>query len=151
MIFQRQPDEFELPIIPLKIQPAATGPGTYPMDIKQTQKYYGSLTAEDLCSCDYCRNYYKEIKGTYPILADCLQQAGIDIEKPFDTWPLDPDEDGYIEYITVQYVVMGDPLNFRETDISGVHICLAESHPMTDISDNHFVIEISPIKLKWTI
>ena len=121
------------------------------MDIEQTKRYYASLNSEDICSCDYCRNYYKEIKGTYPVLAEYLQKTDIDIEKPFETWPLDPDPDGYIEYVSAQYIVMGRQCDFREADVSGVRITIADSHPVTDIPEDHFVIEISPIKLKWTI
>ncbi len=121
------------------------------MDIRQTTDYYGSLTAEDLCSCDYCRNYCREIKKTYPVLAENLRKMGIDIEKPFETWPLEPDAEGYIEYVSAQYILMGWQCDFRETDCSGVHIGIADSHPMTDITADHFVIEISPLKLKWTI
>ena len=121
------------------------------MDFERTKKYYDLLPDGDLCSCDYCRNYYKEVKGTYPILAEYLQKAGIDIEKPFEAWPLDPDADGNIEYPAVQYIVMGKQYNFHETVVSGVHIGIADSHPMTNISEDHFVIEISPVKLKWTL
>ena len=75
---------------------------------------------------------------------------GIDIEKPFEAISLDPYE-GTIEYIAVQYIVMGNVSEFREADISGVHASVASSHPMTDIKEDHYVIEISPIVLEWVI
>lgn len=120
------------------------------MDIQKTSEYYQSLGDESLCSCDYCRNYYKEIRGAYPELSDCLAKWGIDIEKPFEAMPLEPYE-GQIEYIAVQYIVMGNDTGFEESDVFGVHIGLADSHPMTDIAEDHFVIELAPITLKWTM
>ena len=74
----------------------------------------------------------------------------MDIEKPFETMPLEPYE-GAIEYIAVQYIVMGNVADFKNEDICSVHISIADSHPMTDIDEEHFVIEISPIKLKCTV
>ena len=121
------------------------------MDAAKTKQYYDALGIENVCQCDYCRNYVKEIKGTYPLLTKHLQTMGIDIEKPFETMPIEPDPDGNIEYIGTQYVVMGDPSDFQETDITGMHIGIADSHPMTDIQEEHFVLEISEIILKWTI
>ena len=119
------------------------------IDILKTERYYKTLADEDLCSCAYCRNYYREIKAAYPVLSEYLKELGIDIEKPFEAMPLEPYE-GKIEYSGVQYIVMGDPASFQETDVAGVHIAIADSHPMTDLSEEHFVIEISPIILKWT-
>ena len=120
------------------------------MDIKKTSEYYQSLNNESLCSCDYCRNYYTEIRGAYPELSDYLAKRGIDIEKPFEAMPLEPCG-GQIEYIAVQYVVMGSDAGFEDKDAFGVHMGLADSHPMTDIAEDHFVIELAPITLKWTI
>lgn len=74
---------------------------------------------------------------------------GIDIEKPFETMPLEPDEKKNIEYISAQYIAFGDIRYFKKTVISGVNIDIAVSHPSTNIKDNHFVIEIFPIILKW--
>ncbi len=32
----------------------------------KTENYYRELNKDSLCSCDYCRNYYKEVKAAYP-------------------------------------------------------------------------------------
>ena len=77
------------------------------MDKIKTENYYKALNNENLCSCDYCRNYYKEAKETYPELSDYLARMGIDIEKPLETMPLEPYE-GAIEYIAVQYIALGN-------------------------------------------
>lgn len=66
------------------------------MDIKRTKQYYKQLSSHDLCDCAYCQNYIGEIKSTYPKVAEYLFSLGIDIEKPFETMPLEPDETGYL-------------------------------------------------------
>ena len=50
------------------------------MDKIKTENYYRALNNENLCSCNYCRNYYKEVKETYPELSDYLSRMGIDIK-----------------------------------------------------------------------
>ena len=121
------------------------------MDIEKTKSYYSRLKSEALCDCAYCRNYIHEVKAAYPKVADYLLSLGIDIEKPFETMPLEPDEKGYIEYIGVQYIVYGSPEGFNKTIIKSVRIDVTDSHPSTQIKEDHFVIEISPIRLRWSI
>ena len=121
------------------------------MEIRKTERYYAELDDDSLCTCDACRNYYKEIRAACPELAGYLSTMGIDIEKPFEAMPLDPEADGTILYLAVQYVVLGDRADFAEADVAGVHIGLAESHPMTGLSEAHFVIELSSVRLKWTM
>ena len=135
--------------------------GDRTMNKFKTKNYYRELNKDSLCSCDYCRNYYKEVKAAYPELSDHLAGMGVDIEKPFETMPLEPYEgnieyiavpyEGNIEYIAVQYIVMGNAADFKSEDVYGVHISIADSHPMTDIDEEHYVIEISPIRLKWAV
>ena len=120
------------------------------MDIIKTENYYRSLNNDSLCSCDYCRNYYKEVKAAYPELSNHMAGMGVDIEKPFETMLLEPYE-GTIEYIAVQYNVIGNAADFKSENVYGVHIGIADSHPMTDIDEEHYVIEISPIKLTWDV
>ena len=76
---------------------------------------------------------------------------GVDIEMPFETMPLEPDKDGYIEYIAAQYIVFGECKGIEKTTISSVNIEIAEDYPMTQIEELHFVIEIYPIRLKWVM
>jgi len=121
------------------------------MDPKRTKAYYEALTPDDICQCARCRNYMEQIRSSYPLVADSLQSMGVDIEKPFETMPLEPDGDGYIQYVGPQYVVLGSAENFRKTEIAGVCIDIAESHPPVDLSEAHFVVELYPIRLKWTM
>ena len=121
------------------------------MDIEKNKSYYTQIRSEDLCDCAYCKNYIHEVKAAYPKVTDYLLSLGIDIEKPFETMPLEPDEKGYIEYIGVQYIVYGSPEGFNKTIIKSVRVDVTDSHPSTQIKEDHFVIEISPIRLRWSI
>lgn len=121
------------------------------MDIEKTKEFYRQIKRNDLCSCAYCQNYIREIKATYPKVAEYLSRLGIDIEKPFETMPLEPDESGHIEYIAAQYIVCGAPDDFMKATIDLVNVDIAESHPSTSIEETHFVIGIYPIRLKWVM
>lgn len=122
------------------------------MNTEKTREFYRHLKNDDLCQCDYCKNYIREIRAAYPEVAEYLKKMGVDIEKPFETMPLEPDEnDNIIEYICGQYVVMGSIENFQACRVNGVGVDIAINHPSTGISDEHFVIEIYPVFLKWII
>ena len=118
------------------------------MNIEKTRQYYNHLTDEDICDCAYCLNYVKEIKSSYTYLADFLDKMGVAIEKPFETIPVES-INGIMFYSGVQYIVMGSADDFKETSIRDVRVFITDSHPMTDIKEDHFVIEFSPIHLKW--
>ena len=109
------------------------------LSIKETKQYYDSLTAEDLCNC------------AYPKVAEYLLALGVDIEKPFETIPLEPDETGGIEYLSSQYIVIGNTDGFIKTVIDTVTVDITDSHPLTNIDKPHFVIEIYPVRLKRTV
>jgi hypothetical protein len=83
-----------------------------------------------------------------------LQTLGVDIAKPFETMPLELDEDGRMPYIGPQYLVFGAEAGFAAAtvkDANDVEVRLAQSHPDDDIREPHFVIEIFPIFLPWTV
>ena len=113
------------------------------MDIEHTKEYYARLTEDDLCQCEYCRTYVREIRKTLPRLAAYLGSLGVDIEKPFEVLPLDETAE-YMEYLAVQYVVIGSAEGFQENTLEGMDVSVTDSHPMTDIEEDHFVIEIVP-------
>ncbi len=119
------------------------------MNVEETKRYYDRLTAADLCDCAYCRNYVREIRAAYPDLAAFLDRLGADIEKPFEAIPAGA-ADGTAFYSGVQYVLMGKPEEFAEAEIGNARVFVTDSHPMTDVAEEHFVIEISPVTLKWT-
>ena len=113
------------------------------MDIEHTKEYYARLAEEDLCQCEYCRTYVREIRTALPRLAAYLGSLGVDIEKPFEVIPLDETAE-YMEYMAVQYVVIGSAEGFEETAVEGMDVFVTDSHPMTNIEEAHFVIEIVP-------
>ncbi len=120
------------------------------MDIEKTKAYYAQINYNDLCQCDDCKNYVKEIKSSYPFIDEYLAKLGIDITKPFETAPIDFDRET-IMYTMAKYVVMGTSNGFENTKINDVDIHITDSHPMTNITEPHFVIEICPIYLKKVI
>lgn len=85
------------------------------------------------------------------LVAEYLFSLGVDIEKPFETMPLEPDETGCIEYISAQYIVCGEPDDFIKTVIGHVNVCVAGTHPSTQINEANFVIEVYPVRLKWVM
>ncbi len=83
-----------------------------------------------------------------------LQTLGVDIAKPFETMPLELDEAGRMPYIGPQYLVFGEEEGFAAAtvrDVNDVEVRLAQSHPGDNIQEPHFVIEIFPIFLPWTV
>lgn len=124
------------------------------MDVERTERFYRELKQSDVCDCAYCRNYVKEVKKAYPAVTAYLQMLGVDIAKPFETMPLELDENGRMPYIGPQYLVFGEKDGFAAAtvkDVNGVEVRLAQSHPGDDIREPHFVIEIFPIFLPWTV
>lgn len=118
------------------------------MDVQKTKAFYEGTGIGDLCQCAYCRNYVQQIGSVYPEVAEFLETLGADIEKPFETSPLEP-ENGYLDYISAQYIIMGSREGFQNGMINEVSIRIADSHPATGIPEEHFVIELFPIRLSW--
>ena len=118
------------------------------MDKISTKNYYESLGLGDVCDCEYCKNYVKRIKLSYPLVSNYLWSIGVDIEKPFDTTPVSSVEDENICYAWTQYIVFGNKDSFKSVEISGVHIDLSESYPPIDVLGDCFVIEVDLVCLK---
>lgn len=115
------------------------------IDIVKTKEYYNSLSLDMLCDCDYCKLYYIKSRKEFPELALWLDKYGVDIEKPFEVMSLEPDESGMLEYIGVQYIVFGTFSNDNSYYVGDFNIKIADSHPSTGISDEHFVLEVIPM------
>ena len=118
-------------------------------DIEKTRAYYSSLGPENICDCAYCQNYCVRVKEAYPEVALYLAALGVDIEKPFETLPLEPDENGYLEYCVCQYIVFGScPEDFTYR-IGDVTFGRSDCHPNTKIDEEHFVLDFYPIRLPF--
>ena len=119
------------------------------VDIAKTKEYYNSIAETSLCDCAYCRHYRLQVKKAFPKVAEYLHSFGIDIEKPFETSPLDPDENGMLEYCCCQYIAFGMCNPEYHYTVGDVEFRIAKSYPSTGIEYEHFVIELFPIKLKY--
>ena len=71
-------------------------------------------------------------------------------KSPWKRSPLEPDGSGSLEYAGAQYIVLGSPDDFTKTAVGPILADLAGAHPSTGVEEAHFVIELSPIRLKWT-
>lgn len=119
------------------------------MDLEKTKAYYAALEPDELCPCARCQNYMRQIRSAYPQVAKALEALGVVVEKPFEAMPLAPNGDGTIFYLGPQYLVLGSRGGFQATQVSGVSIDFADSHPPAPLEEEHFVIELSLICLPW--
>lgn len=119
------------------------------VNISATKDYYNSITDSLLCDCGYCRSYRLQVKSTFPKVSAYLDSLGIDIEKPFEASPLEPDETGMLEYCCCQYVAFGKCEPKYHHKIDDIEFRIATSYPSTGIAQEHFVIELYPIQLKF--
>lgn len=119
------------------------------MDIKRTRKYYEAMSFDDLCQCEGCQYYARHVRAALPQVAEYLNGMGVDIEKPFETMPIEEYAKGYIYYIAVQYIVIGDADGFRETKIGDINVEIDELHPAAKLDEKYFVISIGPVTLAY--
>jgi hypothetical protein len=81
------------------------------------------------------------------VVASYLASLGVDIEKPFEVSPLEP-ENGMLEYCDCQYIVFGSCPDTYRHKIGDVEFCITTAHPSTGIQEEHFILDFSPIRLK---
>lgn len=74
----------------------------------------------------------------------------IDIDKPWETLPGEV-VGGMVEYLGAQYILIGNKNDFKKVKLGNITIDLAKSFPNPGLDCEYYVIEIHPIKLKWTI
>lgn len=121
------------------------------VNIEKTKKYYDSLEQESLCNCNYCKNYYLQVREKYPKVSSYLDSLGVDIWKPFEISSLEPDENNILEYCVCQYIVFGCCSDTYIYKIDDVDFRIAQSYSDTGIKEEHFVIEFYPIKLEMLL
>ena len=61
--------------------------------------------------------------------------------------PVCPDGKGSFIYAGPQYVILGNPEDFKETEVNGVSLSIKDSHPDPGLDEEYFVIECSEIDL----
>lgn len=118
------------------------------MDIEATKAYYAGMSRNSICSCDYCQNLVDEIKSAYPEVAEYLLGLGVDIERPFEVFLPIENDDEYMDYYAVQYLVAGEPDGFEETKIGDISVYVTEVHPDATYKDKYFVIEAGTFHIK---
>lgn len=118
------------------------------VDVSKTKQYYDNLSYDNLCKCGWCVLYYSKAKQKYPDVAGWLESQGIDINKPFEAMSIDPDDNGVVEYIAVQYIVFGKYGIDYNTSVGDVSVRIAQSYPDPGVEGDYFVLEIGPMKLE---
>lgn len=119
------------------------------MDIEGTKAYYENIKREDICECVYCQNLIDEIKRSYPNVAEYLLSLGVNIERPFEVLlPIEDHINGYMDYPIVQYLIVGDPDDFKETSIDDVKIGISDCHPTAAYEGEHFIIDVGVFHIK---
>lgn len=116
------------------------------INLEKTGEFYMSNDSLP-CHCKYCKNYYDNIQSMYPEICSYLDSLGIDVMRPWELSPGEPDENNIIEYIC-QYVVFGDCKEDYSHKINDVEFYISKTYPSTNIDDNHFVIEFYPVYLE---
>ena len=74
-----------------------------------------------------------------------LDKYGVNIETSFADMSLEPYESGTLNYIGAQYTVFDNFTNDNSYYVGDFNIKIADSHPYTGISDEHFVLEVIPM------
>ncbi len=124
----------------------------FEVDVEKTKNYY---KAHSLCNCDYCKNYYAQIKGKFPKLEAFLSEFGIDIEKPDEIMSVESDDK--IDYINIDYTVNGKitAMGQYEIDIQDelfLSLVITDGYasPNEQTSD-YFTISVYNIQLPWIL
>lgn len=124
----------------------------FEVDIDKTITYYQSHT---LCDCDYCENFYPQIKEKLPKLAAFLSHFGVDISKPDEIMSMESEDE--ILYISVDYTVCGNVISMGEYEID-LQDQQFLSLVITDgfVSPNeqtteYFTISVCNIALPWVL
>ncbi|MBQ3563401.1 MAG: hypothetical protein IJA21_02190 [Clostridia bacterium] len=84
----------------------------FEVDIEKTIDYYKT---HSLCECDYCENFYVQIKGKFPKLESFLAEFGVDITKPDECISVELDDT--IQYISVDYTACGKVVTMGQYEI----------------------------------
>ncbi len=123
------------------------------MDPQRTRAWYAERAAAHLCDCANCRRYYAGARKALPALAAWLDARGAAIEKPLEVLPVGEEEqeneleNGVMPYSGVQYVLLGDAADFAPAQLGEISLIIAPGHPMTGLTEPHFVVEAGPIVL----
>ena len=124
----------------------------FSVDVEKTKDYYNT---HSLCDCVCCRNYYEQIANELPKLKEFLTDFGVDISKPDEIMSIE--NDGYIDYINVDYTVCGNIINSSEYEIDiydnlflNVIVTEGFASPNEQTGD-YFTLSVINISLPWVL
>ena len=124
----------------------------FSVDVEKTKGYYNT---HSLCDCVCCRNYYKQIATELPKLKEFLADFGIDISKPDEIMSIE--NDGYIDYINVDYTVCGNIINSSEYEIDiydnlFLNVIVTEGFASpNEQKGEYFTLSVTNIRLPWVL
>ena len=61
----------------------------FDIDLEATREH-SSFAAQDHCTCAYCENYYRTVRGCCPELSPFLKRFGLDLDGPVEMYPFEP-------------------------------------------------------------
>lgn len=124
----------------------------FSVDIERTKEYYNT---HSLCDCVCCRNYYKQIAKELPKLKEFLEDFGVDISKPDEIMSVE--NEGYIDYINVDYTVCGNVINMSEYEIDiydklFLNVIVTEGFASSnEQTEEYFTLSVMNIRLPWIL
>lgn len=124
----------------------------FSVDIEKTKEYYNT---HSLCDCVCCRNYYKQIEQELPKLKEFLDNFGVDIAKPDEIMSVE--NEGYIDYLNVDYTVCGNVINMSEFEIDiydklFLNVIVTEGFASpNEQTGEYFTLSVTNIRLPWVL
>ena len=124
----------------------------FSVDIEKTKEYYKT---HSLCDCVCCRNYYKQIEQELPKLKEFLDDFGVDISKPDEIMSVE--NEGYIDYLNVDYTVCGNVINMSEYEIDiydnlFLNVIVTEGFASpNEQTGEYFTLSVTNIRLPWVL
>lgn len=122
----------------------------FEVDIEENLNYYKT---HSLCECDYCQNYYSQIKGKFPKLEKFLSEFGVEISNPDEIMSIELNDS--IEYLNVDYTICGKIITMGKYEIDiydnlflSVVVTDGYASPNSQKGD-YFTLSIYNIKLPW--
>lgn len=123
----------------------------FEVDIEKTLCYYQEQSP---CECDFCQNFYGQIKGKFPKLEAFLSEFGVDIARP-DELSLPIEIEDKIAYTDAAYTVCGkiEKMGMYEIDIQdqfffSVVVTEGFAAPNRQTGE-YFTLSVEGILLPW--
>lgn len=121
------------------------------VNLNRNFEYYQS--DESLpCDCVVCRNFFVQIKEKFPEINEYLLSLNVDICRPFELVWVELEKENKIKYWGCQYIVFGNCENDFVKKIGDIEfINNTTFHPITGISEEHFILDFGMLVLDKVI